>query len=186
MNTCRACGATENLHEEPYYDPILKRDSTGCFCVDLDTCLDRSQPEYYRKSWQMRKEREMMKTCRACGATKNLHLTPYYDPVLNKDSAEYFCTDYNACRLRSLPKYYKKGDKMKMTGLEVIEHIDSARRELNNFNLKLAEFRAAKDMSPASSPVMRELYAQMGQLDSLLRQARVVADMQAKVAQLIS
>ena len=50
LQTCRVCGITGNgVIELPYYDPIFKRDSTTYMCSDIDSCLNRCLPDYYRK-----------------------------------------------------------------------------------------------------------------------------------------
>ena len=67
-----------------------------------------------------------------------------------------------------------------MTGLEVYEKVAEARKELDSFNLAMAQYRVDVGMSPK----LRLLYQRMGELDYALQQAEVLANMKELVANL--
>jgi len=67
-----------------------------------------------------------------------------------------------------------------MTGLEVYEKVVEARKELDSFNLAVAQYRAGVGMSNE----LRLLYRRMGELDYALQQAEVLANMKELVANL--
>ena len=49
--TCEVCGHTgTDVHEYPTYSHSLGRDTTQYQCDDIDACLERSLPKYYRKT----------------------------------------------------------------------------------------------------------------------------------------
>ena len=68
-----------------------------------------------------------------------------------------------------------------MTGLEVYGKVAEARKELDSFNLAMAQYRVGVGMSNE----LRLLYRRMGELDYTLRQAEVLADMGELVANLL-
>jgi len=50
MLTCRVCGHTgQDVSEQPYYDGVYKRDTTEPLCNDIEACLDRVMPSYYKR-----------------------------------------------------------------------------------------------------------------------------------------
>ena len=69
-----------------------------------------------------------------------------------------------------------------MTGLEVYEKVAEARKELDSFNLAMAQYRVGVGMSNE----LRLLYRRMGELDYALWQAEVLADMKKLVADLLN
>ena len=69
-----------------------------------------------------------------------------------------------------------------MTGKEVLEKIKEARKELDKFNLSVAEFRLQHDMDSS----IRGLYAAMGKLDEVLEQCERLSDFSKYVARMIS
>jgi len=53
-HTCVICGHIgEDVSEYPLYDKGLKRDSTAFMCDDVDACLERSLPEWYRRQEEL-------------------------------------------------------------------------------------------------------------------------------------
>jgi len=69
-----------------------------------------------------------------------------------------------------------------MTGLEVYEKVTEAIKELDSFNLAIAQYRVGVGMSNE----LRLLYGRMGELDYALQQAEVLADMKELVALLLN
>jgi len=67
-----------------------------------------------------------------------------------------------------------------MTGTEVLEKVREARRELDKFNLSLAEYR----MQYGMSSTFRCLYCRMGQVDETLVELENLADMGELVSKL--
>ena len=50
MLTCRICGYTgQDVSERPYYDAVFNRDTTRPICDDMDSCLNRNLPSWYRR-----------------------------------------------------------------------------------------------------------------------------------------